>query len=63
MAEQMPNADGVSPRVPRGRALHWDKRTIAELATITEERIAQARAAWQRQADPQFRDLLDALVE
>lgn len=45
---------------PNRKAIHWTDEDLDQLAEIGPEDIEEAKAWWRRNADPRFRELLDA---
>ncbi len=50
-------------RVPLGKPLDLSDEELDDLSEISPQDIAEAQAAWRRDAPPEFRDLLDAKPE
>lgn len=44
---------------PQRRAIRWSDADIDKLSEITPQDIEESRAWWRRNADPQYRELLD----
>lgn len=45
---------------PQRTPIEWTDADLDALSTITPQDTEEARAWWKRNADPQYRELLDA---